>query len=47
MFHSKTSFTLDEILDFEQRYRAVFINSLSGFKSVNLIGTKDLNNNEN
>lgn len=30
-----------EILRFEERYRAAFINSLSGFKSANLIGTID------
>lgn len=30
-----------EILSMEQRYRATFINSLGGFKSVNLIGTKN------
>lgn len=29
------------------RYRAKFINSLSGFKSVNLIGTQDLNEQSN
>ncbi len=27
----------------EQQERARFVNSLSGFKSANLIGTKDLN----
>ncbi len=32
--------THDNILQMEQRYRAKFINSLSGFKSANLIGTK-------
>lgn len=30
-----------EILGMEQRYRATFINSLGGFKSVNLVGTKN------
>ena len=29
-----------EILEFEQRYRATFINSLGGFKSLCLVGTK-------
>jgi flavin reductase (DIM6/NTAB) family NADH-FMN oxidoreductase RutF len=29
------------------RYRAQFVNSLSGFKSVNLIGTQDLNGKSN
>jgi len=31
--------TKEEILKFEKLYRAAFINSLSGFKSANLIGT--------
>ena len=31
--------TLNNILGFEQRYRATLINSLGGFKSVALIGT--------
>ena len=31
----------------EQRYRAMFINSLSGFKSANLVGTVDEHGNEN
>lgn len=31
----------------ETQYRAKFINSLSGFKSVNLIGSKDFNGNTN
>lgn len=30
-----------EIRAMEQRYRATFINSLGGFKSVNLVGTKN------
>ena len=47
MAESKTTISINNILDFEQRYRATFINSLSGFKSVNLIGTKDRENNEN
>ena len=29
-----------DILEFEQRYRAMFINSLGGFKSLSLIGTR-------
>ncbi len=33
-------FSLDEISQMEQRYRAAFINSLSGFKSANLVGTQ-------
>lgn len=32
-------FSLDDILKFEQRYRATFVNSLGGFKSLVLIGT--------
>ena len=47
MAESKTTISINNILDFEQRYRATFINSLSGFKSVNLIGSKDRYNNEN
>lgn len=31
--------TKENILDFEKLYRANFVNSLSGFKSANLIGT--------
>lgn len=31
--------TKEEILDFERRYWINFVNSLSGFKSANLIGT--------
>jgi flavin reductase (DIM6/NTAB) family NADH-FMN oxidoreductase RutF len=31
--------TKENILDFEKLYRAAFVNSLSGFKSANLIGT--------
>ena len=34
-----TSYTLSEIESWERFYRANFINSLTGFKSVNLIGT--------
>lgn len=34
-------FTLKDILAFEQRYRGAFINSLSGFKSLALIGTRN------
>jgi len=32
-------FSLNDILNFEPRYRATFINSLGGFKSLALIGT--------
>lgn len=37
----------NDIIDLETRYRANFINSLGGFKSVVLIGTKSKNGNEN
>ncbi len=33
-------FTADDISEMEQRYRANFINSLSGFKAANVIGTR-------
>ena len=38
---------LDEILAFDQRYRATFVNSIGGFKSVALIGTKSLSGETN
>ncbi len=34
-------FTKDAINQMEQRYRAAFINSLGGFKSLILVGTAD------
>lgn len=37
----------DNILSLETRYRANLINSLGGFKSLALIGTKSVNGNEN
>ncbi len=37
----------DEILEMEKRFRANFINSISGFKSVGLIGTISKNNQTN
>lgn len=37
----------DDIVQFETRYRANFINSLGGFKSVTLIGTKSVQGNDN
>ncbi|MCE2594457.1 flavin reductase family protein [Motilimonas cestriensis] len=40
-------FTQQDITDLDNRYRAHFINSLSGFKSANLIGTCDANGNHN
>ncbi len=39
--------TTDHINEMEHRYRASFINSLTGFKSVALIGTKNKANQEN
>ena len=42
-----TQFSREEIDQMTQRYRATFINSLGGFKSVVLIGTKDKNGQEN
>lgn len=36
-----TSFSAKQIADMDQRYRAAFINSLGGFKSVVLVGTAD------
>jgi len=39
--------TLKEILNLEQRYRASLINSVLGFKSVNLVGTKSTKGNTN
>lgn len=36
---TRKEFTADDILALEQRYRANFINSLGGFKSLALIGT--------
>lgn len=34
-------YSLDNINNFESRFRGNFVNSLSGFKSANLVGTKD------
>jgi len=33
------TFTLSEIMAMDQRYRTTFINSIAGFKSLNLVGT--------
>jgi flavin reductase (DIM6/NTAB) family NADH-FMN oxidoreductase RutF len=33
------NFSYDKIMEMEQRYRATFINSLTGFKSLALVGT--------
>lgn len=38
---------IDNFKDFEQRDRANFVNCLSGFKSLCLVGTKDFHENEN
>ncbi|OOF18174.1 flavin oxidoreductase [Salinivibrio sp. IB574] len=38
---SLSVFGHDDIMSMEKRYRAAFINSLSGFKSANLLGTSD------
>jgi flavin reductase (DIM6/NTAB) family NADH-FMN oxidoreductase RutF len=43
----QTHFTSENIRLFEQRYRASLINSLGGFKSVNMVGTKNLNGQSN
>jgi flavin reductase (DIM6/NTAB) family NADH-FMN oxidoreductase RutF len=40
-------FTHENLLSFDKRFRANFINSLSGFKSVNLVGTKNKKNQSN
>lgn len=40
-------FDYDHIMTWEQRYRASLINSLGGFKSVVLVGTKNAQNQEN
>ncbi len=40
-------FNLNDILAFEQRYRTTFINSLGGFKSLALIGTRSREGNTN
>jgi flavin reductase (DIM6/NTAB) family NADH-FMN oxidoreductase RutF len=40
-------FSFDEIMAMEKHQRVHFINSLGGFKSVSLLGTRDLLSNEN
>jgi len=40
-------FSQDMIIDLEKRYRANLINTLGGFKSVVLIGTRSLQGNDN
>ena len=34
-------FSAAQILNMEQRYRTTFVNSLSGYKSINLVGTQN------
>ena len=43
----QTHFSNKNIIEMEQRQRAVFINSLGGFKSVCLVGTKNNQNQTN
>jgi flavin reductase (DIM6/NTAB) family NADH-FMN oxidoreductase RutF len=40
-------YTIDEVKSWDRFYRGNFINSISGFKSVSLIGTVDAENNPN
>lgn len=44
---NKKSFDSQDIDNFDKRFRTAFINSLSGFKSLGLIGTTDKNNQTN
>lgn len=43
----KRKIDFEEIMGMDKRFRATFINSLTGFKSVSLIGTKDKIGNTN
>jgi flavin reductase (DIM6/NTAB) family NADH-FMN oxidoreductase RutF len=43
----KQQYSLNDILNFEQRYRTSFINSLGGFKSLALIGSVDMDKKTN
>lgn len=43
----KKQFLLEDILNFEQRYRTAFINALGGFKSLGLVGTISESNQTN
>jgi flavin reductase (DIM6/NTAB) family NADH-FMN oxidoreductase RutF len=47
MTTSKLEFNSSDIGGFEQRYRATFINSLGGYKSLSLIGTRSPNGQSN
>ena len=40
-------FSQSEIAGFEQRFRTNFVTSLAGFRSLNLVGTIDMEGNEN
>lgn len=42
-----TSITDKTILDWDKRYRTNFVNALSGFRSVNLVGTLDAEGKDN
>lgn len=44
---NKKELSIDDIMGMEQRYRAAFINSLGGFKSVALVGTRSANGQAN
>jgi flavin reductase (DIM6/NTAB) family NADH-FMN oxidoreductase RutF len=41
------TFSFEDIMAMDQRYRGLFVNSLSGYKSANLIGTADSQGNTN
>lgn len=43
----KKEVSLSDILNFEQRYRTTFVNSLGGFKSTALIGSRGADGNTN
>ena len=43
----KQFYSIDDIENMELRFKTAFINSLSGFKSLNLIGTIDASGNNN
>lgn len=45
--NNKGFFDNKDIENFDKRFRTAFINSLSGFKSLALLGTKDKNNQTN
>ncbi len=43
----KKNFTSEDIAAMEQRYRANFINTITGFKALNLVGTRSENGQDN